>query len=250
MPEVTLNSAERLLFRGNYSQRIIVLYKVPVRRLRPHIPEVFNIPSFTRDGKAFAYIGIEFIFQNAVWLSALPYNKFSSHITNYFSFVRKNKSNDYGIFYWGGVVSGFLKFWKAVVWNAPWYTAQFLVKSDISDNTLNHIDISNIGAQLALSLNANTHADFSIDEQYILEDLENIQNPAFYCFENLSNKHKLHFFKLNRMPKSRQYLKIENIQAEVMQNLCLLTTEEMKSPFVAFAESTQQYDIKFLKYND
>jgi len=250
MPEVILKSTERLSFTGIYSNRIIVLYVVPVRRLRPHIPHVFEIPAFVFKGKEFAYIGIEFIYQNAIWISSLPYNKFASHITNYFSFVRFKNASQHGIFYWGGAISGFLKFWKPVVWNAPWYKAQFSANFDISENEFSRFEFSNLGAQLALNINAVPDNDFSIEEQSIIDDIDLIQNPAFYSFSNLTNKHKLHYFRLNRNPESRQYLKIENIQAEVMLNLCLLTVDEMKTPFASFVESKQKYDIKFLKHHD
>ncbi len=236
-------------YSGKLEFRTLILYLIPIRRLMPHIPAIFDIPEFKIEHKKYGIIGIEHL-ENTNFHSNFSFGlKSNFSQTNYLAFVEHKSTHKKGYFYWGGTNSNRLNYITSSFKQNPWYKANYKSDSVKSNDFYKTLTLNAKASQLQLILEL---ADLNKEPESILpfsshnNFLQCIQNPDFYSFEN-KHEDKLHFFNIYKTESAITQASVKKINSEVLQNLCLATNEEIQKPLSAYIFGSSNYYLKFGK---
>ncbi|RMG18453.1 MAG: DUF2071 domain-containing protein [Deltaproteobacteria bacterium] len=106
----------------------LVTYAVPARRLRPHISERFEIPTFEIDGHARALLSVvPFVDQDFHFLRLAPFLRFRFGQTNYRVYVVDRHSGEQVVWFFGTTLGSPLVWPARWLWRIPWHRARYEV---------------------------------------------------------------------------------------------------------------------------
>jgi hypothetical protein len=112
----------------------LINYAVPVERLRPHIPERFEIVEFPMDGGARALLSVVPFVDVDFHFAKLPWLTFRFAQTNHRVYVRDRKSGEHVAWFFGTTLGSRWVHLAQLLWRIPWHHARYAVDCDFDES--------------------------------------------------------------------------------------------------------------------
>lgn len=103
----------------------LINYSLPVERLRPHIPERFEIQSFDIDGKKQALMSVVPFEDSGFHFCKLPIFRFHFCQTNYRVYVIDKVSGEQVVWFFGTTLGSWTVWPARWLWRIPWHSARY-----------------------------------------------------------------------------------------------------------------------------
>ncbi len=211
--------------------RLVILFAIPSRRLRPHVPYEFDLISFRKNNKSYSFIAIEY-------LDIIRFRKFGILLnsefsqTNYLAMVRIRGELPTGFFYWGGTIGS--KLVSFLHSGYPWYHAYYQRTVQENKNSSNPIKLFSKAKELSCSLEYKSYST-KINRKAPKGDstIELVKKPEFIAYEKIDSS-KIKAYQIQRTTKEELLVQIFKINPKVLKNMCLLTEEEENKPYAAY----------------
>lgn len=106
----------------------LINYALPAERLRPHIPERFEIPEFEIGGRRLAMMSaVPFLDVDFHFINLFPFLKFNFGQTNYRVYVIDKKSGEHCVWFFGTTLGSVVVNAARTAWQIPWHYAHYKI---------------------------------------------------------------------------------------------------------------------------
>jgi hypothetical protein len=106
----------------------LISYALPAERLRPHIPQRFEIPTFPIGGDRLALMSaVPFVDEDFRYYRLLPFIKWRFGQTNYRVYVVDRESGEHCVWFFGTTISSPVVYLARWLWRIPWHYARYEV---------------------------------------------------------------------------------------------------------------------------
>ncbi|MCL4507075.1 MAG: DUF2071 domain-containing protein [Chloroflexi bacterium] len=131
-------AAGRLDVRTTLRHFALINYAVPIKLLRPLIPEDrFDIAEFTIDGKRMGMLSVvPFVDTEFSFHRLAPWLRFSFAQTNHRAYIIDRRTGEYGVWFFGTTLGSPVVEFARSVWQIPWHYARYRV--DCHYNPIKH----------------------------------------------------------------------------------------------------------------
>lgn len=103
----------------------LINYALPAERLRPHIPERFEIPEREIDGRRLAFMSAVPFWDDDFHFLRLPMFRFGFAQTNYRVYVRDRVSGEDVVWFFGTTLGARVVHLARLLWRIPWHFARY-----------------------------------------------------------------------------------------------------------------------------
>ncbi|RMH40240.1 MAG: DUF2071 domain-containing protein [Deltaproteobacteria bacterium] len=109
----------------------LITYAVPPERLRPHIAERFDLPTFDIDGRPRALLSVvPFVDTAFHFIRLAPFARFRFGQTNYRVYVVDRRTGEHVVWFFGTTLGSHLVWPARWLWRIPWYYARYTTEVD------------------------------------------------------------------------------------------------------------------------
>lgn len=106
----------------------LITYALPVERLRSHIPDRFDIPTFLIDGRQLALMSaVPFLDSDFSYYRLAPFVKSRFAQTNYRVYVIDRETGEHCVWFFGTTLGGRVVHLARWLWRIPWHYARYKV---------------------------------------------------------------------------------------------------------------------------
>jgi Uncharacterized conserved protein (COG2071) len=237
--------AGRLDIRSDLLHFALITYALPAERLRPHIPQRFEIPTFPISGRQLALMSaVPFVDRDFRYYRLLPFIKWRFGQTNYRVYVIDRESGEHCVWFFGTTISSSIVYFARWLWRIPWYRARYKVDcrydggayqvyhmSHRSEWASAEIDLQDSGQPAALA------AGFSsLDEQVLI-----LTHPVEGFFYRLDGR--VGTYSVWHEPISLTVGRARRLYFSLYDRLGLLSRDEMEQPHSVFICPRIRFDV-------
>jgi hypothetical protein len=111
----------------------LINYAVPVERLRPHIPDRFEIVEFPIGGERRALLSVVPFVDVDFRFAKLPWFTFRFAQTNHRVYVRDRKSGEHCAWFFGTTLGSRWVHLAQLLWRIPWHHAGYTIECDFDE---------------------------------------------------------------------------------------------------------------------
>jgi hypothetical protein len=103
----------------------LINYSLPAERLRPHIPDRFEIQTFDIGGDELALMSVVPFEDEGFHFTRLPYPRFRFCQTNYRVYVIDKESGEQVVWFFGTTLGSWTVWLCRFLWKIPWHPARY-----------------------------------------------------------------------------------------------------------------------------
>lgn len=212
----------------------LITYALPAERLRPHIPERFDIPTFPINGQPLALMSaVPFLDADFHFYRLAPFIKWQFAQTNYRVYVVDRETGEHCVWFFGTTLGSWVVHVARTLWRIPWHYARYEIDcpynaqrraydryhfSKTSDWASAEIELEDTGEPMAL------HPCFStLDEQILI-----LTHPIVGYFYRLDSRPGTYSVWHEEIPLTVG--KAKHLYFSLYERLGLLSREEMENP--------------------
>ena len=109
----------------------LITHALPAERLRPHIHDRFDIPTFPIDGQKLALMSaVPFLDLDFSFYRLAPFIKWTFAQTNYRVYVIDRETGEHCVWFFGTTLGGWPVHAARLLWRIPWHYARYTVDCD------------------------------------------------------------------------------------------------------------------------
>ena len=106
----------------------LITYALPAERLRPHIPDRFDIPTFPINGQQLALMSaIPFLDADFHFYRLTPFIQWQFAQTNYRVYVVDRETGEHCVWFFGTTLGSWVVYLARTLWRIPWHYARYEV---------------------------------------------------------------------------------------------------------------------------
>lgn len=219
----------------------IITYLVDIDKIRPHIPEQFELVRIREHGVEKGIMSVvPFLDKDFCISRFFPFVKFKFYQTNYRVYVIDKRTGEQLVWFFGTNLGSHIVKIPRLLWRIPWYHAIYNNQSKSRSYSLQIDSKFNSGKIEFTKTNKNIG---------VLEGFKSMEEMMLI----LTHPIKGVYYKLNgkigtyRIAHKKMVLKIgesKSMYFSLFEKLGLLNVEEMKQPFAIFYLDQIRFDIE------
>lgn len=111
--------------RSGLKHFALINYAVPEARLRPHIPERFELPTFDLEGEAQCLMSVVPFVDDGFHYKLLPFVRFHFCQTNFRVYVIDRRTGEDVVWFFGTTLGGWPVYPARWLWKIPWHHGRY-----------------------------------------------------------------------------------------------------------------------------
>jgi len=233
----------------------LITYALPADRLRPYIPDRFDIPTFPIDRKQLALMSAVPFLDDGFHFKFLPFLRWTFAQTNYRVYVVDRETGEPCVWFFGTTLGGRLVYLARWLWRIPWHYARYELDcqydparraydhfrlTKTSDWAAAEIDLEDTGEPMGL-----TPGFSSLDEQILI-----LTHPITGYFHRLRR-----WLSLSKPAQVGTYSvwhkeipltvgRAKRLYFDLYERLGLLSREEMQHPHSVLICPQTTFDVR------
>ena len=238
-------SPNRLDIRSDLLHFALINYALPAARLRPRIPERFDIPEFDINGKKLAMMSaVPFWDADFRFVRLAPWLKWQFAQTNYRVYVVDKTTGEHVVWFFGTTLGSSIVYVARLWWGIPWHYARYEVDCVWQNGRYHHYHITSHSDWAAAEINLTDTGEL-ITHQPGFNSLTEMQliltHPVLGFYYRLNGRLGSYSVWHDRIPLTTAHA--QHLYFSLYERLNLLSRAEMEQPHSIFLCPRTTFDV-------